>query len=193
MGSDYREIMKVQPTIMTKRLTLRPFDLSDGTRVQLLAEDDAIASTTLNIPHPYEDGMAEDWIRTHGEGFQKGELINFAIVLESSRELIGAIGLTFNHKHFHAELGYWIGKPYWNRGYCTEAAREILRYGFEERLLHRIHAIHFSRNPASGRVMQKIGMKHEGRRRQHYFKWGSYEDIELYGLLRIEFEDSRRL
>jgi ribosomal-protein-alanine N-acetyltransferase len=181
----------VQPTLETERLILRPFDLSDGSRVQMLAGDEAIASTTLNIPHPYEDGMAEEWIRTHPEGYEKGEFINFAIVLKAGQELIGAIGLTLRQKHVHAEIGYWIGKPYWNQGYCTEAAREVIRYGFETLNLHRIHAMHLSRNPASGKVMSKSRMSHEGTRHEHIFKWDVFENVELYGLLRSEYEQVR--
>ena len=66
--------INVQPTLETERLILRPFDLSDGPRIQLLAGDESIASTTLNIPHPYEDGMAEEWIRTHQDEFEKGNV-----------------------------------------------------------------------------------------------------------------------
>src|SRR4030067_3394920 len=108
--------IKAQPQLKTSRLILRSFDLADAKKVQILAGDRAIASTTLNIPHPYEDGMAEEWIRTHPEKFQRGEFVNFAIVLRSRNELIGAIGLTLPQEHFHAEMGYWVGRPYWNPG-----------------------------------------------------------------------------
>ena len=82
-----------------------------------------------------------------------------------------------------AELGYWIGKPYWNKCYASEAAKAILRFGFKELNLHRIHAHHLSRNPASGKVLQKIGMQHEGCLRHHIRKWGKFEDMEMYGIL----------
>ncbi len=181
--------MKVQPTLETEHLVLRPFKLSDAERVQALAGDKNIASTTLAIPHPYEDGMTEDWIRTHQIAFEKGELVNYAIVLKSTAELIGAIGLTLSQQHTRAELGYWVGKPYWNQGYCTEAAREMVRFAFQALAINRVQAMHLSRNPASGRVMEKIGMKHEGRRRQYILKWGFFEDVELYALLRSEYGD----
>jgi ribosomal-protein-alanine N-acetyltransferase len=188
-GGDIRMAMKVQPTLETEHLFLRPFDLSDAKRVQALAGDKDVASTTLAIPHPYGNGMAEDWIRTHRGAFEKGELVNFAIVLRSTGELIGAIGLTLSQEHVRAELGYWVGKPYWDQGYCTEAAREIIRYAFGSLALNRVQAMHLSRNPASGKVMRKIGMKHEGRRRQYILKWGFFEDVELYSLLRSEYGD----
>ena len=86
----------------------------------------------------------------------------------------------------HAELGYWIGVPYWDKGYATEAAQAVLRYGFENMQLQRIFAMHFKENVASGNVLRKIGMKHEGCMRQHILKWGKFIDIELFGILRQE-------
>ncbi|HEY44041.1 MAG TPA: GNAT family N-acetyltransferase [Anaerolineae bacterium] len=177
-----------QPFLETDRLLLRPFSLSDAPIVQKLVGDEAIAATTLNIPHPYEDGMADEWIGSHQEGFEKGEAVIFAITLRDGNALIGAIGLEINQQHERAELGYWIGKPYWSKGYCTEAAEAVVRFGFDKYKMLRIHAAHFSNNKASGRVMEKIGMKHEGRLRNHIKKWGRFEDLEVYGILREEFK-----
>ena len=91
-------------------------------------------------------------------------------------------------EHARAELGYWIGKPYWRNGYATEAARAILQYGFGQLGLNRIHAGHFTRNPGSGRVMQKIGMTHEGHQPRHVKKWDRFEDLELYGILHSQYD-----
>jgi len=179
--------MKESPAIETERLLLRPFVMSDAKDVQCLAGDRAIADTTLNIPHPYEDGMAEEWISTHQPLFEAGELSNFAIILNNTDRLIGAIGLSIVTRFERAELGYWIGRPYWKNGYCTEAGHAVIRYGFSVLKLNRIHASHLTRNPASGRVMQKLGMKHEGRARQHAKKWDKFEDLELYGILRDQW------
>ena len=85
--------------------------------------------------------------------------------------------------HRRAELGYWVARPFWNQGYASEGARALVRFGFAELGLHRVSAHHYSRNPASGKVMQKIGMRFEGLLRQHVFKWGVFEDIEMYGIL----------
>ncbi|MEW6732375.1 MAG: GNAT family N-acetyltransferase [Acidobacteriota bacterium] len=179
--------MKKYPTLETTNLTLRPFDLADAPIVQRLAGEKEIASTTLNIPHPYEDGLAEQWISTHQGEFDKGEKVIFAITVREEG-LIGAVGLVINQQHERAELGYWVGKRYWNKGYCTEAARVVIQYGFEVLGLNRIHATHLQRNPASGRVMQKIGMCYEGLRREHIKKWNIFEDIAEYGILRKEYE-----
>jgi RimJ/RimL family protein N-acetyltransferase len=157
--------------------------------VQRLAGDREVADTTLAIPHPYEDGMAEHWIATHQPKFEAGELINFAITLRDERQLVGAIGLVMNRRFDSAALGYWVGVPFWNRGYCTESAIAVINYGFEELGLNRIHAPHLKRNPASGRVMEKAGMICEGVARQSVKKWGQYEDLVLYGILREDQRD----
>jgi RimJ/RimL family protein N-acetyltransferase len=141
----------------------------------------------LEIPHPYPDGAAEEWIGSHAEAFEQGESVDFAIDLCADAALGGAIGLRFEHIHARAELGYWIGVPYWGRGYATEAAGAILEYAFAERGLNRVYAFHWTTNPASGRVLEKIGMTHEGTRRSHTLKDGEYLDSEAYGILRSEW------
>jgi ribosomal-protein-alanine N-acetyltransferase len=173
----------------TERLLLRFFELTDAERVRELAGDKAIADTTLNIPHPYERGMAEEWISTHRIKFEAGESIHFAIILKSTRELVGAIGLIIDKGFNRGELGYWIGKKYWNRGYCTEAARAVMGYGFNQLFLHKITSSHFARNLSSGKVLCKIGMKKEGFLKKHIVKNNSYEDLVVYGILRKEWKE----
>ena len=181
-----------QPTLETARLLLRPFRSADADRVQQLAGDRAVADTMLKIPHPYEDGMAEQWIANHRDWFEHRQQAVFAVTLKQGGTLIGALGLRLELDDQRAELGYWIGKPYWNQGYCTEAARAALQFGFEQLELNRIFAHHFVRNPASGRVMQKIGMVYEGRLRQHVKKWGAFEDLEFYGIVKSQWAPPTR-
>src|SRR6185369_10191645 len=172
-----------QPTLETARLRLRPLRLADAPDVQRLAGSWEIADTTLTIPHPYQDGMAEQWISGEASKWGTKESVVFAIELRESKQLCGTIGLKLDLDHSRAEMGYWIGLPFWRQGYCTEAAKEVVRFGFEQLALNRIHAHHFSRNPASGRVLEKIGMRHEGCLRQHIRRWGRFEDIECYGIV----------
>ncbi len=175
------------PTIKTHRLTLRPFTLEDAPELQRLAGDRAIADTTQSIPHPYEDGMAEKWISSHFETFNQGKGVDFAITRNSDKALVGAISLMHIIKGHQATLGYWIGKPYWSKGFCTEAAHAVLNFAFTKFRMIRVHASHITRNPASGRVMQKLGLRHEGCQRQQIRKWGKFEDLELYGILEEEW------
>ena len=176
--------------LITNRLLLRKFDLNDIAKVVELAGEFEIADTTLRIPHPYYDKDAREWIQQQYTWLNQNLSVTWAITINDSGNLIGAIGLmNFSEAFEHAELGYWIGKPFWNRGYATEAAQAIVEYGFRKLDLNRIHAHHFSRNESSGKVLLKIGLKHEGTLKQHVKKWDKFEDIELFGILKSEFEN----
>jgi len=164
--------------------------VDDAPDVQQLAGNWKIADTTLNVPHPYEDGMAEEWISTLKPNFDSEERATFAVTRTADQQLVGAISLRINRPFDRAELGYWIGEPYWGCGYCTEAAKLVVRYGFEILGLNRIHACFLERNPSSGKVLQKIGMSTEGIARQHVRKHGKFEDLILYGMVRDEWEDA---
>ena len=179
--------MKQIPIIETERLVLRPFTLDDAPEVQRLAGEREISSTTL-IPHPYEDGMAEKWIGVHQENFKRGENIWWAITCREEGFLIGAISLTIVEKHEKGELVFWIGKSYWNNGYCTEAVQAIIRFGSEVMQLNNVFATHLPRNPASGRVMQKSGMKYECYLKQYIKKWRRHEDLVCYEIHKSEFD-----
>ena len=175
------------PAIGTARLLLRPFVMEDAAILHELVKEREIASTTLNIPHPYDKEMAKSWISTHGPGWDNREMAVFAIT-EASAGLVGAISLRLELPHERGELGYWVGIPFWGRGYATEATRAVIKFGFEQLKLNRIHAAHLTRNPASGRVMIKAGMEFEGVLRQHILKWGRFEDVAKYSILRRDYE-----
>ncbi len=178
-----------EPCILqTPRLLLRPFELSDAPRVTALAGEKDVASGTLLIPHPYGEEMAVKWIRKHEAERQAGTCHNWGITLQDGGVLMGAIGIRLRREHDRGEIVYWIGKDYWNKGYATEATRAVIAFGFEVLGLSKVHAGHFTRNPASGRVLQKIGMRHEGQQRQHLMREGVLEDVECYGILRGEWE-----
>lgn len=179
--------MTEQTVLQTSRLVLRPFTLHDAPAVQALAGAREIADTTLHIPHPYPEGAAERWIGSHGAAWQAGTGAAYAITDTASGTLIGAIGLSFVPEHACAELGYWVAVPYWNRGYCTEAGRALLALAFDVLRLERVQARHFTRNPASGRVMRKLGMLFEGVHRRAMLKWDSFEDLAMYAILADEW------
>jgi RimJ/RimL family protein N-acetyltransferase len=140
---------------------------------------------TLSIPHPYPDGAAEQWIATHTEAWESGHGVTLAITQRDSGHLVGAISLMdIRRDHQRGEIGYWIGKPYWNRGYATEATRALIRFGFQELDLNRIQATHLPQNPASGRVMEKAGMQYEGTLRQYVKRDHAYKDMCMRSILR---------
>lgn len=174
--------------LYTRRLVLRPFADSDAAELAALAGAREIAATTLRIPHPYTLTDAQQFIAGTRTSAERGTTAVFAVTLQSG-ELCGACGLEIDASHEHAEIGYWIGVPFWGQGFATEAARAVLDYGFAHLNLHRVFAFHLHSNAASGRVLQKIGMRYEGRLRDHIFKWGKFYDGEAYGILATDARD----
>ncbi|WP_217597820.1 GNAT family N-acetyltransferase [Cohnella sp. GbtcB17] len=170
----------------TDRLKLRLVEPVDAEPMELLINDKEIARTTLGIPHPYPSGAAAAFIRRRQEAAEKGEGFSFSVLDRLSETFMGIVGLRIDPAHHHAELAYWLGRAHWNQGYCSEAAQCVLRFALQDLKLHRIWAAAMTRNPASFRVMEKMGMKHEGVFRGHVLKDGAYEDLTYYALLRSE-------
>src|SRR6202142_4284209 len=175
--------MLVAATLHPERLTLRSFALSDIPALMPLIGAREVAATTLRIPHPYTEADAQDFIADTQEDFSSGSGLRLGIVLRESDTLCGGVGLRIEPDHRRAELGYWIGVPYWGNGYATEAAQAVVKYGFETLHLHRIFPSHYTNNPPPARVLKKIGMRSEGTQRAHIFKWGNFLDIDPYGML----------
>ena len=168
----------MQPDLTTERLLLRKFHLDDATEVQKLAGNENVSKMTLNIPYPYKSGVAEEWIRTHQENWEARARITYAIVKLDTLQLLGTIGFV-RIEDSEGELGYWIGEPYWGMGYCTEAARELIRFSFQNMELDKIVAEHLTLNTASGKVMQKVGMKHL-MTTQKIDRYGKNASMEVY-------------
>jgi RimJ/RimL family protein N-acetyltransferase len=171
------------PTLRTDRLLLRAFSRADIPAMVTLMGAREVAATTLRIPHPYSASDAEILFA----GLEGDNEVRWAVTLPPDGTLIGGVGLRLERDHNRAELGYWIGVPYWGNGYATEAARAVLQYGFVTLDLQRIYASHFSNNPASAAVLRKVGMKHEGSLREHILKWEKYLDLEVYAVLKANY------
>lgn len=179
--------LPVQPSLSTARLLLKPLTLADSAKVHEFAGSAEVAATTSSIPHPYPDGTAAAWIANQPRMFESGTGAVFGIFLKAD-VFIGSIGLGIDGESRNAELGYWIGAPFWNQGYATEAAHMIVAFGFAYFGLHKIHSLCMTCNPASARVLEKIGMLREGLRREHFYKEGrGFQDLYEYGLLASEW------
>jgi RimJ/RimL family protein N-acetyltransferase len=139
-------------TLETERLVLRPPGAQDIARIVLLADNWDVARQTARLPFPYTPADAEAFLAICPEGC-------FAVTLD--RLFIGMIGLE-DRENDHSELGYWLGEPYWGQGFATEAGEAVLRFGFEARGAEAIASGHFMDNPASGRVLQKLGFRYTG-------------------------------
>jgi RimJ/RimL family protein N-acetyltransferase len=178
-----------QPILDTVRLRLRPFAPADAARLHELAGAREVADTTISIPHPYPEGLAAQWIAEQAQAFAEGRAASFAIEFKQEPGLIGGIGLRdIDPDHLQAELGLWIGVPWWGRGYALEAVRAVVDYGFTQLGLNRVCAHHLTRNPASGRVLAKAGFQVEGVLRQRVRKWSVYEDVVLLAILRRDWD-----
>ena len=171
------------PTLNTTDLLLRPYSPADIADLVRLAGAREVAATTLRIPHPYGEQQGAEFVAACQSEADAMQSVRFAITLRDSGEFCGGVGLRLELNYHRAELGYWLGVPYWGRGYATAAAQAMVRYGFETLGLRRIYASHFPQNRASGRVLEKIGMRYEGRLRDHICKWGEFHDLEMYGML----------
>jgi [ribosomal protein S5]-alanine N-acetyltransferase len=86
------------------------------------------------------------------------------------------------------ELGYWIGRPFWGKGFATEAVKSMMLFGFEALELNKIWASALSRNIGSTTVLQKAGMVKEGVLKQERLILGKFEDIEIFGIVKSDFE-----
>ena len=179
--------MSDRPRLDTHRLRLRPFLESDAPRVRELAGAYEVALNTLSVPHPYPEGAAEAWIATHEALAATGHHPT-AVTLLATGELVGVVGLHATDAPDDLELGYWIGVPYWGNGYATEAARAMIDWAFTSRPeLERIHAHHFARNPASGGVLRKCGMRYLDTVADAVEKWGEMQDVNRYEILRSDW------
>lgn len=170
-------------TITTKSLVLRLFQKSDAVAVTKLCNNYNIYKNTLYLPYPYSIEDALSWIEHHLDNFNANKSYEFAITDKESGELYGAIALSNNQKFNNGELAYWIGEKFWGNGYATEAAQAILNFAFEEKQYHKVFARYFNSNPASGRVMQKLGLKKEGILIDHVRKENRFEDLVYYGII----------
>ncbi|MCL2353292.1 MAG: GNAT family N-acetyltransferase [Defluviitaleaceae bacterium] len=170
-------------TITTERLILRPFQLSDAPQVSHFCNNYNIYKSTLSLPHPYPEEAATAWIKTHADNFKNNKSYEFAITDKATGQLYGAIGLS-NHQHNkNGELGYWIGEEHWGFGYATEAVKALIDFAFTQKGYHKVWGRFFTSNPASGKVMEKVGMVKEGLLAQHVLKDGKFEDLALYGII----------
>ena len=175
------------PRIETERLVLRPLEISDAEAVYEYARKPEVAEHVIFEAHrSIED--AYTFIRQVLQWREEGSNVVFGITLRPANILIGSCGLHhYEEQHKCMEIGYAIDLPYWNNGYTTEAARGIIDRTFTETDLNRIHAHHYLANEASGRVMEKAGMKYEGILRKRVFIKGEFRDIKMYGILRSDY------
>lgn len=178
------------PTLETPRLLLRKMTMRDAADIYAYSCDPEVARHVLWEAHR-SPADSRAYLRFILRQYREGEPSSYGMVLKETGRLIGTIGfMSYNAENSTVEVGYSMARAMWNRGLMTEALRAVLRLSFEELRLHRVEAQHETSNPASGRVMLKCGMTHEGTLRGRIYNKGRYSDVELYAILR---EDWQRL
>ena len=173
--------------IDTERLVLRPPAPDDAPRLHRLIGDWDVARMTANVPHPYEDGMAEAWIAKSARQIEADEACHVAVALRGSPDLIGAVGLTLGARDAPVP-GYWIGRPYWGHGYATEAAGALVAFGFDALDAKRIDATVRPGNAASAGVLAKLGFTRTGRIMQDAPARGAPQEVDSFELSRADHE-----
>ncbi len=143
--------------IRTARLVLRPLSEADLLDITRLAGDWAVASMTARIPYPYTPDDARQWL----DGLEKGEFVR-AITMADEDSLLGITGYLPSLDGRSAEIGYWVGKPSWGRGIATEAAYALIAHCFASAEFEKLTCCHFADNPASARVIEKLGFTSTG-------------------------------
>ncbi|MEM8772584.1 MAG: GNAT family N-acetyltransferase [Pseudomonadota bacterium] len=146
--------------ISVKDLVLRPIEIEDAQRFAELVNDYSLAKFTSRVPYPYTLDDAEAFVRLATDEEQKGDEHRFAACRNS--EIIACVGLRRSSKQGVYELGYWVGADYRGAGVATNIARAVVYFGFEILNAQKIAAGHFVDNPASGRVLRKIGFRPTG-------------------------------
>lgn len=163
----------------TDRLMLRPITLDDAEDLFEYASDPENTKHTFPTHKSIEE---TEWVISNL--FMSSPLGNFAIELKENGKMIGTCDLRVNESEKSAELAYAINKKYWGNGYAPEAAKKLLELAFQDLKIERLWAKFSSENPASGRVMEKIGMEKEGILRHTKNLCGDFVDQVIYS--RIE-------
>ncbi|WP_430787242.1 GNAT family N-acetyltransferase [Virgibacillus flavescens] len=181
--SIYRNI----PTLETERIILRKITMDDA---QDLFEYASEAVVSRYVPweahNSIEDSRAFlEYITT---AYEQNKKLTWAIELKTENKMIGTIDfVNWIPKHFKAEITYVLSHKYWGRGLTQEAAKELLKYGFESMQLNRVEAPIMVGNIQSQRVLEKLGMKYEGLARESFVMNGEFLDLAMYSILKDEF------
>ena len=165
------------------KVTLRLLKPSDAPIIHSHLQHKDVSRWTVSIPHPYKKKDATTFIKTSKAKHKKKQSYIFAITIP---ELVGIISIdNVDWEDKHAEIGYWLAKPYWQKGIMTEAIKQITRFAFQKLKLHRLEAPVFESNLPSQRVLEKNDFHREGHLREVIHRYGKWHNILVYGKLNI--------
>jgi len=170
----------------TERLILRRTSLSDAEQMFANWASDPEVTQYLTWPSHADIEVTKGVLAYWDKENDRLDYYHWGLELKESCQLIGTGGvLGINERHHSADLGYCMGRAYWNKGYMTEAVAAMIKYLFNTVGLNRIVACHDTENVGSGRVMQKCGMTFEGIQRQaHFCDRRGFVDLAFYAIVK---------
>jgi len=173
----------------TERLRLRPLMESDAAEMARHLNDPGVGKGLTYSPYPYSLDVAVRWLKDVAFASQQDQSRYWALTRRDDGGFLGILGFSFCRTHDRAEMHYWVGRPFWNHGYATEAARAMIPVIFaQEPSLRRLEINHRSGNLASRRVVEKCGFVFEGELRSYVKRFGQHDNVRFYSLLREEVE-----
>jgi RimJ/RimL family protein N-acetyltransferase len=183
--------MAVPQRLKTNRLVLRRHRRSDAPAVAALLDDWDVVKWLAQVPFPYREKDALDWVAQTNRHWADGSDYQFVLELKATGTLVGHMGLRIENGGLVGELGYWLGQPYWGRGYGTEGARAMVAFGFDHLGLQGIWAACLPDNRRSIHVLEKAGLVIQGTRRQAFQTRGETYDVPLLALDRLDYYGAR--
>ncbi len=181
------KIFTKMPTLETERLILRKMRADDAEDMFEYACRGDVTEYLTWYPHP-DKIYTREYLEYLGTKYRTGDFFDWAITLKGSGKMIGTCGFTsFDFTNDGAEVGYVLNPEYRGQGLVPEALLAVLEFGFDNLLLHRAEAKYIVGNDASRKVMEKVGMKFEGVKREGMLIKGKFRDIGICSVLRNEF------
>jgi RimJ/RimL family protein N-acetyltransferase len=166
---------------------LRPIRVADADEIRESVNDRRVCDNLSYTPHPYTMEMAESWVRNVNYGMANGTCCYWTICDKKTEKFIGSIGLSIYSEQEGCEIHYWINANEWNRGYCTEAVKRVIKYVFEDKNIHRLYVTHREHNAPSERIIKKCGFVFEGKQRDGLKRFGKFENVMAYSMLQNEY------
>ena len=177
--------------IVGEKVRIRPTRPTDAPDAYRLVTDEAVPSRLLWDGPENEEEIANNYRRWQDE-LKTGASYNFAVERADQPGMIGGIGPRLRTHPLQADIGYWLGVPFWNQGYMTDAVRLVCHLSFKYLEVVRVYATVMVGNMGSRRVLEKNGFSVDGTLRQHVIKRGEWRDEWFLSLLRSEWEQNRR-
>lgn len=185
-----QDFSKLNCELQTERLFLRPLQVSDAEAMWSYVSDPDFPKYMTWEAHK-DINETKEFLQGKEKEFADAKSVVWSIFMNDA--FVGLIGLEGVKRYLNtvktdrAELGYWLGSKFWGQGIMLEAGKAVLRFGFEEMELHKVTVGHFSENPQSQRVIEKLGFRLVGLQKEHFHKNGKWHDHYVYEMLRNEF------